>query len=56
MPSNPREIITSAEGRCPVRIRIAVPPNRLGQLHTQITTWPDASRSDAFFCRSGLLS
>jgi hypothetical protein len=56
MLSNPREIITSAEWHCPVRIRIAVSPNGLGQLHTQITNWPDASRKDAFFCRGGLLS
>jgi hypothetical protein len=34
MPGNPREMITSAERRFPVRIRIAVPPNGLGQ-HTR---------------------
>ena len=41
MPGNPREIITSAEQRFPVRIRIAVPPNGLGQRHTQMTDWLD---------------
>ena len=41
MPGNPREIITSAERRFPVRIRIAVPPNSLGQRHTRITAWLD---------------
>jgi hypothetical protein len=39
MPGNPRELITSAERRFPVRIRIAVPPNGLGQRYTQITAW-----------------
>jgi hypothetical protein len=37
MPGNPREMITVAERRFPVRIRIAVPPRSLGQRHTQIT-------------------
>ena len=41
MPGNPREMITVAERRCPVRIRIAVPPAGLGQRHTQITAWLD---------------
>jgi len=41
MPGNPREMITMAERRFPVRIRIAVPPNGLGQRHTQITAWLD---------------
>jgi len=41
MPGNPREIITSAERRFPVRIRIAVPPEGLGQHHPQITAWLD---------------
>src|SRR5262249_179176 len=41
MPGNPREMITSAERRFPVRIRIAVPPSGLGQRHTQITAWLD---------------
>jgi hypothetical protein len=34
-------MITSAERRFPVRIRIAVPPGGLGQRHTQITNWLD---------------
>jgi len=33
MPGNPREIITMAERRFPVRIRIAVPPDGLGRRH-----------------------
>jgi hypothetical protein len=41
MPGNPREMITTDERRFPVRISIAVPPNGLGQRHTQITTWLD---------------
>ena len=35
MPGNPREMITSAERRFPVRIRIAVPPNGPGQRYSQ---------------------
>ena len=31
MPGNPRELITGAERRFPVRIRIAVPPEGFGQ-------------------------
>src|SRR5262249_45384270 len=41
MPGNPRELITSAERRFPVRIRIAGRPNGLGQRYTQITAWLD---------------
>src|SRR5215472_4208272 len=41
MPGNPREMITSAERRFPVRIRIAVPPTGLGQRYPQITAWLD---------------
>jgi hypothetical protein len=43
MPGNPREMITSAERRFPVRIRVAVPPAGLGQRYTQITAWLDAN-------------
>jgi hypothetical protein len=32
-------MITVAERRFPVRIRIAVPPGGLGHRHTQITAW-----------------
>jgi len=39
MRGNPREMITVAERRFPVRIRIAVPPSGLGQRYTQITAW-----------------
>jgi hypothetical protein len=41
MPGNPREIITIAERRFPVRIRIAIPPNGLGERHRRITVWVD---------------
>jgi hypothetical protein len=41
MAGNPRDMITSAERRFPVRIRIGVPPSGLGQRHTQITAWLD---------------
>jgi hypothetical protein len=41
VPGNPREIITLPERRFPVRIRIAVPPNGLGQRYTKITAWLD---------------
>ena len=41
MPSNSREIITMAERRFPVRVRIAVPPGGFGQRHSQITAWLD---------------
>jgi hypothetical protein len=34
-------MITVAERRFPVRIRIAVPPTGLGQHHTQMTAWLD---------------
>jgi hypothetical protein len=41
MPGNPREIITMAERRFPIRIRIAVPPTSFGQRHERITAWLD---------------
>jgi hypothetical protein len=41
MPGNPREIITMAERRFPVRVRIAVPPDGLGRRHNQVTSWLD---------------
>jgi hypothetical protein len=34
----PREIVTIAKRRFPVRIRIGVPPGGFGQRHTDITT------------------
>jgi len=43
MPGNPREMITIAERRYPVRVRIGVPPSGLGKRHTEITTWLDAN-------------
>jgi hypothetical protein len=41
MPGQPREMITMAERRYPVRIRIGVPPDGFGQRHTEITAWLD---------------
>jgi hypothetical protein len=41
MPGNPRDLITTAERRFPVRIRIAVPPAGLGQRYALITAWLD---------------
>ena len=41
MPSHPREMITMAERRFPVRIRLGVPPGGFGQRHTNITAWLD---------------
>jgi hypothetical protein len=43
MPGNPREMITLAERRFPVRIRLGVPPGGLGQRYGQITAWLDAN-------------
>ena len=41
MQGNSRELITSAERRFPVRIRIAVPPEGLGRQHARMTAWLD---------------
>jgi hypothetical protein len=41
MPGNPREMITSAERRFPVRIRVAVPSAGLAHRYAQITAWLD---------------
>ena len=41
MPGNPRDMITTAERRFPIRIRIAVPPSGLGQRYPLITAWLD---------------
>jgi hypothetical protein len=41
VPGNPREMITVAERRFPVRIRIAVPPAGLSQRCDLITAWLD---------------
>ena len=43
MPGNPREIVTIAERRFPVRIRIGVPLSGLGQRYTEITAWLDGN-------------
>jgi len=40
MPGNPREIVTMAERRFPVRIRIGVPPSGFGQ-----ATWKSRNGS-----------
>jgi hypothetical protein len=41
MPGNSLEMVTIAERRFPVRIRIGVPPGGLGQRHSQMTIWLD---------------
>jgi hypothetical protein len=41
MPGNPREIITTAERRFPVRIRLGVPPDGFGRRHPEMTAWLD---------------
>ena len=41
MPSNAREMVTTAERSFPVRIRIGVPPGGLGRRLTQMTSWLD---------------
>jgi hypothetical protein len=41
MPGNPREMVTMAERRFPVRIRIGVPPGGFGRRHTQMTARDD---------------
>jgi hypothetical protein len=41
MPGNPREMITAAERRFPVRIRLGVPSGGLGQRYTQMMAWLD---------------
>jgi hypothetical protein len=43
MPGNPREMITTAERRFPVRIRIGVPSSGFGQRYTEITEWLDGN-------------
>jgi hypothetical protein len=41
-------MITMAERRFPVRIRIGFPPNGLGRRHTQMTGWLDENCSDGW--------
>ena len=41
MPGNPRDMITMAERRYPVRIRVGVPPEGLGRRLTEMTGWLD---------------
>jgi hypothetical protein len=41
MPGNSRNLITAADRRFPVRIRIGAPPEGLGQRHTQMAAWLD---------------
>jgi hypothetical protein len=43
MPGHARDMITAAERRFPVRIRIGVPPGGLGQRYGQITAWLDGN-------------
>jgi hypothetical protein len=41
MPGNAREMITVAERRFPVRIRLGIPPSGLGQRYPQMMAWLD---------------
>ena len=41
MPGNSREMISAAERRFPVRIRIGVPPKGLGWSYARMTAWLD---------------
>jgi hypothetical protein len=41
MPGNPRGMISVAEQRFPVRIRVAVAPEGLDQRYARITAWLD---------------
>jgi hypothetical protein len=41
MPGNPGEIITMAERRFPVRIKIGEPPGGFGRRHAEMTAWLD---------------
>ena len=41
MPGNPREMITMAERRFPVRIKLGVPPGGLGERYPEMTAWLD---------------
>jgi len=41
IPGSPREMITVAERRFPVRIRIGVPRGGFGQRHSEIIAWLD---------------
>jgi hypothetical protein len=43
MPGNPREMITMAERRFPVRVKIGVPSGGFGQRYTDMTSWLDAN-------------
>ena len=43
MPGNPREVITAAERRFPVRIRLAVPPDGFGQRLEVTEEWLDGN-------------
>jgi hypothetical protein len=43
MPGHPREMITIAERRFPVRIRIGVPTGGFGQRHAQMSAWLDGN-------------
>jgi len=48
MPGDPREMITVAERRFPVRIRIAVTPRDLGERHPQIIAGDENWGSDGW--------
>jgi hypothetical protein len=41
MLGNPREMITAAEQRFPVRVRLAIPPDGFGQQLDKMSGWLD---------------
>jgi len=54
MPGHPREMITTAERRFPVRIRIGIPPGGFGRHHAQMTVWLDEN-CGAVVCLSAIV-
>jgi len=43
MPSNPRDMIISAERRFPGRIKVGVPHGGFGQRRTEMNAWLDGN-------------
>jgi hypothetical protein len=43
MPGNPRDPVTAAERRFPIRVRVGIPSGGLGQRLTQMTGWLDGN-------------
>jgi hypothetical protein len=43
MSGNPREMVTMAERRFSVRLRLGIPPEGFGQRYSELTGWLDAN-------------